>query len=162
MKRRSFIGSLAALAFAPFAGVGRAAAFTNVRSGPGRYWPSGRNSGRTTRALKHAVKMLDKYQTVVFVVATEREIEHAERILYRETKNQFLPPYYVRPGVWTLPRFGKCPQLHFVAVSTGGRGQRAHFVLDHTVWELPAEKLDELQTSLSYAHVGEWPLTIHA
>jgi hypothetical protein len=115
-----------------------------------------RNTGRTQRALKLAIESLAEYQAVCLIVST---LSEADRLyptvpLVCLEYGLRLPTKHVGGDRWY---FGD-KVLYIRSASTKGRGMRAHFVLDHSIRDLPSSERRELMQSLVHAHEGPWPV----
>jgi hypothetical protein len=144
MIRRNFLTAACALLAAPLAllkNPPRVFASPVGNSDDWCYQSAGRNTGRTMRGYEHAIAKMAEYGKVVFVVST---VSEANRLASASMSGKF-----DHDGAW--PEIVSCERR-------GYRGRRAHFVLDHSVWELPADELWLAMSAVEAAHVGEWPI----
>ena len=118
---------------------------------------AGRNSGRTVDALARAVSAAKERGGAAFVTACDAEVEGLRREVEMVCEH-----YQIRCEPYSFDRrmfkIDGSPLVVLNANSDWGRGNRAHFVLDHSCRELlTPQQFANMLDAIAPAHEGEWP-----
>jgi hypothetical protein len=153
MIRRSFLtrtlGVIAGAVCAPFIVKAEPKLFAS-RVGDPALWDMGRNSGRTTRALRRAITSASRGETIAYIALDFQEAGRCKELAMSLCDGGGIAYSPLKPFVLD---FGKGKIVFAAARSRSYKGCRCHLAtIDHAVKErLTPEEMSELCRSLTHS-----------